>query len=309
MKIGIQTGRTADEIGYAETYRLFAEAGFEAIDWNLNNRLSGAIIRKGELDGNFYDRSIEEIFAAFEDELAQIRKNGLSIGQAHAPFPAYVPDKPWVLDRMIEIYKKNILFCHQVGCKYLVIHGISLEKNDEFNTKESIRELNDKLYTSLIPTLLGTDVTVCLENLFASMGGIALGVCSDPHEAADMIDTYNSIAGKECFGLCLDTGHLNLLRIDLRNYIPVLGKRIKVLHVHDNAGLTDQHKAPYTGTVAWSSFCEELRKVGYSGDICFETFMQTTLKVIDRKMLEPWLKLIYDIGCHFRSEIASDRCM
>ena len=65
-----------------------------------------------------------------------------------------------------------------------------------------LKDLNDKLYTSLIPTLLKTNVTVCLENLFGGAGGIISGVCSNPHEAVEMIDRYNALAGKECFGLC-----------------------------------------------------------------------------------------------------------
>ena len=33
MKIAIQSGRSTYEIGFAETYRMYAEAGFESIDW------------------------------------------------------------------------------------------------------------------------------------------------------------------------------------------------------------------------------------------------------------------------------------
>ena len=118
-----------------------------------------------------------------------------------------------------------------------------------------------------------------------------------------MIDSYNAQAGKECFGLCLDTGHLNLVKQDVRYYIPILNKRIKALHIHDNDGLSDTHKAPYTGTIVWKDFCDELRKIGYNGDITFETFNQTSLKVIDRELLTPWLKLICQIGYRLKNII------
>ena len=305
MKIAIQTGKTTSEIGFAEAYKAYAEAGFESIDWNINERLLGSQITKGTCKGNnIYEKDIDEILASFDEELAEIRKNNLSIGQAHAPFPAYIPGKPEVLDYMIEVYKKNILFCHRVGCKYLVIHGISLSKKNREDTPESIKQLNDKLYKSLIPTLLDTDVVVCLENLFTKEGGeVVAGVCSNPYEAVQMIDEYNEAAGKECFGFCFDTGHLNLLKQDMRGYIKIIGKRLKVLHVHDNDGISDQHKAPYTGTIVWQDFCDELKKIGYKGDVSFETFNQTSLKVIDQKLLAPWLKLIYEIGACFRNEI------
>lgn len=198
-----------------------------------------------------------------------------------------------------------ILFCDIIKCKNIIIHGISLSKKDKSNTIESIRNLNDKLYTSLISTLVKTDVTVCLENLFTGIGGLASGVCANPYEAVEMIDRYNNIAQKECFGLCLDMGHLNLLRQDCRHYIPILGRRIKALHLHDNDGLSDQHKAPYTGTIDWKSFCTEMAKINYCGDISFETYMQTSLSVIDEEILLPWLSIIYKIGEHFKSKIQS----
>ena len=51
MKIAIQSGSSANEIGFADTYRMFAQAGFESIDWNINDRLPGSQIRGGTYEG------------------------------------------------------------------------------------------------------------------------------------------------------------------------------------------------------------------------------------------------------------------
>ena len=118
-----------------------------------------------------------------------------------------------------------------------------------------------------------------------------------------MIDRYNSLAGKECFGLCLDTGHLNLLNLDMRWYIPILGKRIKALHIHDNDGIVDRHKAPYTGTLVWKDFYTALRDIGFDGDLSFETFRQPSKTEVDEELIVPWLELIYKIGQHFKRKI------
>ena len=301
MKIGIQSSDTILELGAEKTYRLFAESGFEVIDWNLDNYLMPQQIIGGNYSGNcIFEKDLDEITAFFASELDIIRKNGLTISQAHAPFPAYTCEYPEMLDHMIGIYKKVILFCDRVGCKNLIIHEITHSKNDCANTPETIRELNDRMYTELIPTLCQTDVTVCMENLGAGAVGLRSNNC---HEAASYIDRLNGIAGKECFGLCMDTGHFNLLKQKFQDYVPVLGKRIKAFHIHDNDGISDQHKAPYTGTIIWKDFYNSLRNIGYSGDICFETFRQTTLEVIDQELLEPWLKLIAQIGNHFRNRI------
>lgn len=303
MKIGIQSGSSVRELGAERAYKLYAEAGFETIDWNLNSGLSSKQINSLDFAGNAFEGSVDEVEEYFSAEYAELRKNGLEVTQAHAPFPAYVAGKPESLDYMIEVYKKCILFCDRVGCKNLVIHGITLTRKDRGNTPSTIKALNDRLYTSLIPVLVNTNVTVCLENLFSGAGGIISGVCSDPYEAVDMIDRYNAIAGKECFGLCLDTGHLNLLKLDVRWYIPILGKRIKALHIHDNDGVTDQHKAPYTGTIVWKDFYNGLREIGFDGDLSFETFHQTSIGEMDEELVAPWLSLIFRIGEHFRNKI------
>ncbi len=307
MKIAVQSGRTVEELGPATAYKLYKECGFEAIDWNINNSLSVGKIKSGEYKGKcIFEKDMDEILEYYQEELDELKKNGLTIAQAHAIFPSYVTGHPETLDYIIELHKKMIAFCDIVGCKYLVVHGICYYKDNYSETLDEINALNYKLYSGLIPALQNSNVVVCLENLFARSDKINYveGHCSNPYEAVELIDKLNCQAGKECFGLCLDTGHLNLLRIDCRRYIPVLGKRIKTLHIHDNDGVTDQHKAPYTGTFNWKAFCKELAKIGYDGDIGFETFMQTSLEVIDEEMLTPWFRLIFECGNHFRNIIS-----
>lgn len=307
MKISVQTGGLIDELGVENCYKTISEVDFEAIDWNLDHSLRPAAINAGKCEGNcIFEKDMKEILAYYEEELFHIRKNNLEITQAHAPFPAYVMDKPEVLDYMIKIYKKMVLFCHEVGCKNLVIHNFTAPRNSEFDLAEEAMAINDKLYLSLVPELLRTDVTVCLENLFGGGGATTVsGIGSAPSEAAEIIDRYNKTAGKECFGYCLDTGHMNRLRHDPRRVISILGKRIKALHIHDNAGELDQHKAPYTGTIDWKSFYTALKKIGYEGDLSFETFNQVRLGDDATELVKPWLVLIATIGQHFRNKIMS----
>lgn len=310
MKISIQTGATFSEIGCAKTYELFRKAGVEAVDWNIDGAVKSTDLKNGTyLGSSILERSMDEICAYYAEELTSIKQNGLTITQAHAPFPAYIPGKPDTLDYMIEVYKKCILLCAHAGVQNLVIHGISLHKKDAFDTLESIEKLNWKLYTSLIPTLQQTNVTVCLENLFttyttARHEKLAYeGHCSNPYQAVAIIDALNREAGKACFGLCLDTGHLHLLKGDERVYIPMLGKRIKALHINDNDGIDDRHVAPYNGTIIWQDVCDMLAKIGYEGDLSFETFRQTSTACIPEELILSELKTIVDIGVYFRENI------
>lgn len=295
--------------GYKKTYEAIRAAGFEAIDWNIDTELRGNLIKTGTYEGNtVFEKSVDEIYDYYKEELDAIRDAGLTISQAHAPFPFYTYEcvKADSTDFMISVYKKIILLLDRVGCKNLIIHGVSLEKKDRINTPDDIRALNKKLYTSLIPELQQTNVTVCLENLPTGMFPTSPGHCSNPYEAAAEIDELNALAGKECFGLCVDMGHLNLVGLEPRTYFPIVGKRIKALHIHDNDGLSDQHKAPYTGKINWVDFYTQLKAIGYEGDLSFETFMQTDAKVIEPELLLPWLTVIAQIGEFFRKKILGE---
>ena len=303
MLLSVQTAGVIDRLGVEAGYRLLKECGFEAIDWNIDLGWDQAAVTAGKLEGSIFEQSDEAVLAYYAEELAEIRKNGLVITQAHAPFPSHVKNIPGFEEYAIRIYRSCIRLCHAVGCKNLIIHGISCRYNDPEMTAERMWAKNITLYRSLIPTLLETNVTVCLENLFASTPIITEGVCSNPHEAVAMIDALNETAGKECFGLCLDTGHLNLLRKNVTNYIRILNKRIKALHIHDNNSMADQHLMPFVGNFRWNEFVATLREVGYHGDLSFETFAQYRDARMAPEYIPVFLRTISGIGEIFRTSI------
>ena len=51
----------------------------------------------------------------------------------------------------------------------------------------------------------------------------------------------------------------------------LLGDRLKVLHVHDNDGKNDQHRAPFTGTIDWEDFTSALAETGFRGVMSLES--------------------------------------
>ena len=311
MKISVQSQDLVDDLGIQNAYRMIKNAGFEAIDWSLDHAWKFKDLLRAERLENLsiFEKSQDEILAYYREELDAIRENGLAITQAHAPFPAYEPGRPDILEYAIRIYKNMILFCDTVGCPRLIIHGITKQERNPNATPADIARLNDKLYESLIPALQSTkNVTVCLENLFTNATELHghdfwEGHCSDPHLAVEIIDRLNEKAGKVCFGLCLDTGHLNLLRKPFHSYVPILGKRICALHIHDNSQLNDSHMMPYTGTVRWDDFLKEMKAIGYDKDLSFETFAQTQKSRLPKALLPTFLRSIADIGNYFREEL------
>ena len=308
MKISVQSQDLVDDFGIERAYAMIREAGFEAIDWNIDHAWKATdVVKATVFEGlSIFERPLDEILAYYAEELDAIRRNGLSITQAHAPFATL--DTPAVLDYAIRIYKNVIKLCGAVGCPRVVIHGITKRENRSDLSPADVEAMNMKLYSSLIPTLLEVgNVTVCLENLFTRATSLGFdfweGCCSNPYQAVDYIDRLNAEAGKEVFGLCLDTGHLNLLRKPFHSYIPIVGKRICALHIQDNSQSNDTHVMPYAGSTKWADFLKEMKAIGYDKDLSFETFAQVQKKRLPPELVPTFLRTIAEIGKYFRSQL------
>ena len=160
------------------------------------------------------------------------------------------------------------------------------------------------MYESLIDTLKGKKVVVCLENLPTNVNGKFMeSICCNPIDAARQIDELNEKAGREAFGFCLDTGHMLLVGKRFETFVPIIGDRLKILHVNDNDGVADRHLAPFTGHVNWADFVKSMRSVGYRGDICFETYAQVIKPGVSEAFVPEMLRHIHAIGAYFRDEI------
>ena len=299
-EIGVHSYATVGELGAKTAYSLYKQAGFTVIDWNINTSEDQTAMNEGRYDEAhcIFDKTPEEAMAYWAEELAIMRENGLTVGQAHAPYPSHplAAANDAALERMISIQKNCIRFCHLAGIPKLVIHGASTS----LLTPEEQERMNRHLFAELVPAAREGDTIVCLETLFKGLDFQPSHMC-DPDEAIDYVDWLNGMAGKEVFGVCVDVGHLNLVGRDIPSYIRKVGGRIKALHLHDNDRSFDQHKAPYTGTIPWKATMEALRDAGYAGTLSFETFKQTWQKNVEPEMILPWLKLIYDCGLYFRS--------
>lgn len=314
MKLCIQTGDIVDRLGFEKGYSEIKKAGFAAVDWNLDHALKSSDLANGTYKGTcIFEKSLDEVISHYSEELSYIRKNELVVYQTHAPFPPYELGKDETLDYNIDIYNRMIEFMDYIGCCNLIIHGVKfLPNKDRSITAEMHRELNFRLYESLIPKLLSckNPVKVCLENLVSwykkedGTIGFEQGVCADPTQAAQWVDLLNEKAGKDVFGFCFDVGHANLYGLKPSDYILTLGKRITAFHVHDNDGKRDEHIAPFTGTVDWTDFCNSLKQIGFDGTMDFETYAQHN-KGLDfsDEMGILWLNTISKIGQIFIDKV------
>ena len=303
MKVTVQTAGTVWQKDVEDGYRRIAKAGFEGVDFNMDVDIS-KIKKAAELkDVSDFERSGAELVEYYKPHLDAMKKYGLAMTQAHAPFPPYVAGRRDVLDYMISIYKNVIDFCEMVGCPYLVMHGVKHFTSDIEDYALS-QELDAYLYESLIDTLKDKKIVVCLENIPTPINGKNMeSICCNPILAAEQIDRLNEKAGCEAFGFCLDTGHMLLVGKRFETFVPIIGNRLKVLHINDNDGILDRHLAPFAGLVNWKDFITAMRNVGYKGDLSFETVYQMVKPGVADGLVDEMLRHIHAIGAYFRDEI------
>ena len=302
FKIGVQTGGAEELFGIDGAYRVIKEAGFDAVDVNLDHMLGGDLIRKGEHVPAF-DAEGEDCLEYFKPWKDAAEKYGIDNYQAHAPFPCYVAEPSnGYNDYLLEVLKKTIAGCAYIGCKRLIIHPFFLGYNQQLDPQVEW-DLNIQRYSELIPAAKAYGVTICLENMFTSFRAKRYeAICSDITLACKYVDTLNEIAGERVFAFCLDTGHLLLLGKDIKNAMIQLGDRIECFHVHDNNGVEDQHMPPYTGKFDWDRFVAGLKAIGFNKTVSFETY--NILTFIDPALAPSILRFIADCGRRFAERAA-----
>lgn len=287
-------------------YQAIKDAGFSSIDFNIDTACPTNDLKKHMNEGRtIYEKELPEILEYWKPHIDAARKAGLKFYQAHAPFTCYDRDNPAFADYCTELTKKCVELCGAVDCHRLVVHGVGNYRDDPEHDQAFMDALNWKRYTELTEVAKKNDVIICLENLFTVYDrSMVTGHCSNWYEANDIIDRLNEQAGEERFGLCLDTGHLNLLGITPYEYVKHLGHRIKAVHMHDNDGKFDLHLAPYTGTFDWDGFLKGMKEIGYRDDIDFETFRQCTPKrYLTKRSALAYLNCIAEIGRDFIDRI------
>ena len=302
MKISVQTGGIEEHIGIDACYRMIREAGFDAVDVNLDHLLPPPEIKGGKR-AEAFEGSDEEILAYFRPWKEAAEKYGLDNYQAHAPFSSYVVNPTGEYNAyLMHVLEKTIMGCESIGCRRLIIHPFFLGYPDQVD-EQAEWETNISRYAALIPAAKRYGVTICLENMFmVDRGHVYMACCTDIDWSCRMVDELNRIAGGRVFGFCLDTGHLTLSGVDVKNAMTTLGDRIECFHVHANDGRNDIHQGPYMGVVDWERFIEGLREIGWNKPLSFETY--NIWNTFDKQLAPDVMKLIAKTGRYFAQRAA-----
>lgn len=288
--------------GVEEGFALLEKAGIEGIQFSLSSLfMTYRNIING--DPSPMDEPLDELLERMRPYRDAARRHHVAISQVHAPYPCWVMGEEATNRRMVEAVRKSIAITAFMDCSHCVIHPAFSNENRKRCPPEEEWQLNREFYGGMIPLLKQYKVMALLENMFCRdfEGGRVAAACGDPYEAAMWVDRLNEMAGEECFGFCLDTGHMNLSRQNLERALYILGNRVKALHMHDNGGHLDDHIAPFNGTVDWELFLDTLKAVGYQGDLNFEAHHAVSNYPVP--LTEAALRLLAEIGRYFRKRM------
>ena len=307
-KISIQSSVSIDVNAPEQGIKELHEDGFQAIDYGVDAYLTGKEIADGDFS-RFYDQPVEKILESQIPIKEAAAKYGIEFGQLHAPYQLYVYGRDDINEKCYDTADKTLAIAEFLNCPWVIIHPLNLR--DKCGLAEE-RRINLEYFRRITPMAQKHGVGVCLENMFGWEIRHALeATCSNFEEANMYIDTLNGEAGEKVFGFCLDTGHARLLNKRMYESIVMLGDNLKTLHIHENDGWQDMHAIPYTyscyfsntpeSMMNWDAICRGLAKIGYKGNINFET--SGSLRMFPKATHRELRALIASCGRFFSSEI------
>ena len=190
---------------------------------------------------------------------------GIECSTAHAHFfnPSGLSDADKIhLEHLIH---ETIVASGMIGASIVVMHPLTACEDGWYSHKDSLRFNTD--YFARYGALASTyGMKLAIENMIESPH--YRRYCSSTEELLELIDTLND---DKTFGICWDTGHANLSKVDQCAALSTIGpERLIALHIADNRGQFDDHLAPYWGTIEWEPIMAMLKTMGYRGDFTLE---------------------------------------
>ena len=249
MKIATTTG----DFGFycktdEERIRELHRAGFRYIDLSMYSFTPDCVYMN---DG--WREEVEKI-KALADSL------GMKFVQAHSPGGNPLSDDAEKVDFILKATIRSIEICSLLGIHNTVVHsgfGEGLSKEEWFKR-------NKAFYEKLFPAMEKFGVNVLCENSTDyNMGGLYyINTGKDMREFIEYV-------GHPMLHGCWDTGHANC-EGNQYDEIMALGDELYAIHYNDNHGASDEHIAPFLGTLNNDEVLSALVDVGFKGYFTLE---------------------------------------
>ena len=92
---------------------------------------------------------------------------------------------------------------------------------------------------------------------------------NDLSTAASLVSMIERDLDSPAAGICFDFGHAHLMG-DVADEIETAAEHVISTHVHDNRRRSDEHLAPYQGSINWDMALVTMQKIGYDGTYLME---------------------------------------
>lgn len=247
-------------VGEVEALKKLRAAGFDAVDLSFvfQNR-SDFILHAPD-----WEKRIEELGLAAEEL-------GITFNQCHFPFVEMrkpIFKEAGYAEMFFEANRRAIIAAGMLKIPHGVTHPQSFpELNHE---RKACLERNRAIMDEYIELGVKCGVRTAIENMPPMLDGsypMRFGMHYD--DVIELVDSYHA---PEWVGICWDTGHGNLARIDQTRGLHAVGSRLIALHINDNCGKQeDEHLLPGIGTVDWQAVLQALVDIDYQGDLTYET--------------------------------------
>lgn len=198
-----------------------------------------------------------------DTEIATIKTfcdaTNIKLHQAHGKFGF----KKGFLDAGCDFddYSREIDIASKLGIETVVYHPICPGINEKTSIVSYNKLFHDNVafFSKLIPLLEKRRVKIALENM-------PFGAYIYAEELLELLSALDS----ECFGICLDTSHIQYSGQNMSRFIMQAEKHIIATHMSDSLQGRDLHLMPlfgasYDGWVDWYKVRDDLRSVGYAG--------------------------------------------
>ena len=205
----------------------------------------------------------EEEFKEYLTEEKRLAEEcGIHINQVHGPWPVHdevEENRPENVAHM----KKCIRGAAFLGADAVVYHPVMPEGwGTETDAEEAFR-MNKAVFSEVGLYAKERGVNIAIENL--PFRNISLARTENIRKLVDEIDMPN-------VGICLDTGHVLSMKLDLLGAVKVANEKLFCLHVHDNRGAWDDtHQVPFLCSGIWYEFMEALKEINYKGVLSLES--------------------------------------
>lgn len=265
MMIGTSSSMYTPDCSMDECMKQIKNSGYDSVDFNLYDFCQS----NGPMTGSKWKSWVNNVRIAAKDA-------GLVIGQIHALLGLFTTSD-LTYEPPSEIVYRNLEACAMLECTELVFHQIFYPKIVETKElRERLMAYNARWFKELLITAKRYKIHMDLENTFDRRPQRYTPPFST---ASDLLELAEAI-GDESVGICLDTGHANIMSLDIVSMISLLGSKLRVLHLNDNLGsiescsgqsvLSDQHFFPGTGNIDFSKVFMALKDIGFNGIINLE---------------------------------------